>query len=269
MIKKQNIYDLLISNIEELLSIINTSFHGVNNLNLIKKTKEASRRVSSYNIDLDLRVTSFSINGFDSKIQIEIKSTTENKNIAYEFNPNDTENLEYKIHFFIEKENYNLTISDYLIKHFNFEYYTNEENKIKHGIEKLHGLYISLDYNFITDKNRLKRARALKKSINHFEFTGERALTEEQKSMTNELIAIIEKENIDLGKLILNDKEYFIEVQSIIDNYELLNDSHVLYDFIFKTGLTHLVKNEDLSFKRVDVSFKNKLKKSLNYFFTK
>lgn len=257
MIKKQNIYDLLINNIEELLSIIKTSFYGVDNLNIIKKTKAASKRISVYNIDLELKVISFLISGFDSKIQIEIKSTVENKNLLYEFYPNNPEKVEYQIHFFVEKENYNLTISDYLIKHFTFEYYTNDQSGVKHGLENIH---IALDYNFITDQNKLKRARALKKSIDHFEFVGERSLTERQKNITNELIEIIQKENINLSKLILNDTEYLRQVQSIVDKYELLTDSHVLYDFIFNTGLTELIKNEDLSFKRIDNSLKAKLK---------
>ena len=51
----------------------------------------------------------------------------------------------------------------------------------------------------------------------------------------------------------------------LIDNYELLTVCNVLYNFIFNTGLIELIKNEDLSFKKVDKSLIAKLKKFFNH----
>lgn len=262
MTNKKHLYDIFIDNIEELLILLKNSFHEENNQNIEKKIKEVRRKIAIYNKDLDFKVLDLSGTGEEYKVQVELNSKIEKKNIIINFFPNQPNNKYQEISFFIQKENYMLTISDFFQKHFSFEYYTNDLNTFKTGLENLH---ISLNYNVCENKNELKRIRALKKEKDHFEFIGERALTKEQKDIEEELREIINKENIDLTRLLIHDTEYLKEIQSTIDNYELLTDSNVLYNFIFNTGLIELIKNEDLSFKKVDKSLIAKLRKIFNH----
>lgn len=232
-------YNILLSNIKDLICIIKNNFKEINKKNFKKKTTKLKKEIRKYNNELFLDFIKLE----NDVIQIKIDDKKNKKYLGYEFSI--IEEFEDKIYFIYETKDFTFSIENQGVENIHLNYFIGDTyNNI------FKNLNIHLTKDLKNNITKIKRIRSLKKEENLFEFLGEKSLSFKQKETMDFLTTLIIENNIDLFKIALEKESYIKEIKELIDSQMLLNDDNLMEKFIFETNIVGIIKEKDLSMKK-------------------